>query len=246
MTNKMLGEELALLVEARQKRAGKQITIAMAIDTRLKSANKGVQGGQTVSEVQTGYNFTRRSKSNNGQTRGGIITGEMTVEQAAQLLHGSPQIFMRRQINDPYFAPIVTGQGIYGVSSNPALNLQNGKIEPQPVDNADETKSADLKLTSQEVIKSLQQAPPTQPDPLVRRRTRQASKLSDDSGMDSRSILYDGMSKRMRGDYPATTLAKPELQPFKHLRKCTINQTIQKVNQVVLVLFKQKMKIEEQ
>lgn len=40
LTNKMLGEELALLVEARQKRAGKQITIAMAIDTRQKSANK--------------------------------------------------------------------------------------------------------------------------------------------------------------------------------------------------------------
>lgn len=132
---------------------------------------------------------------------------------------------MRRQINDPYFAPIVTGQGIYGVSSNPALNLPNGKIEPQPVDNNDdEIKSADLKLTSQQVIKSLQQqVPPAQPDPLVRRRTRQASKLSDDSGMDSKSILYDGMSKRMRGDYPATTLAKPELQPFKHLRKCTVN-----------------------
>ena len=64
--------------------------------------------------------------------------------------------------------------------------------------------------------------------------------------MDSKSILYDGMSKRQRGDYPPTTLAKPALAPFKHLRKCTINQTIQKVNQVVLVLFKQKMKIEEQ
>ena len=56
---------------------------------------------------------------------------------------------MRRQINDPYFAPIVTGQGIYGVASNPTLNLQAGKVDPQPLDPDDESKSADLKFTNQ-------------------------------------------------------------------------------------------------
>jgi hypothetical protein len=47
----------------------------------------------------------------------------MTVEQAAQLLHGSPQIFMRKQITDPYFAPIVTGTGINGIGNNPIVNI---------------------------------------------------------------------------------------------------------------------------
>lgn len=97
LTNKMLGEELALLVQARHKRQGKAITIALTADGRLKSASKQ----QIGSEVVVGYNFTRRSKSNNGQMRGvngaagsvalnmppgiggSFINGEMTVEQAA-------------------------------------------------------------------------------------------------------------------------------------------------------------------
>ena len=58
----MLGEELSLLVEARQKRAGKAITIGLTGDGRLKSASKQALGADVV----VGYNFTRRSKSNNG------------------------------------------------------------------------------------------------------------------------------------------------------------------------------------
>ena len=85
-----------------------------------------------------GYNFTRRSKSNNGQIRAGIVNGEMTVEQAAQLLHCSPQIFMRKQITDPYFAPIVTGTGINGIGSNPTLNAGK-EIEYDETASAPET-----------------------------------------------------------------------------------------------------------
>jgi len=42
--------------------------------------------------------------------------------------------------------------------------------------------------------------------------------------------VYDGMSKHQKHDYAATTLTKPLLPPFKHLKKCLINQTIQKIN----------------
>ena len=40
LTNKMLGDELAMLVEARQKRSGKNLTVAITADGRVKSANK--------------------------------------------------------------------------------------------------------------------------------------------------------------------------------------------------------------
>jgi len=46
----------------------------------------------------------------------------------------------------------------------------------------------------------------------------------------------------LRQDYPATTVPKATLTPFKHLKKSNINQTIQKVNQIILCLFKTKVK----
>ena len=74
------------------------------------------------------HNFNKRSRSNNSHMKG-VYTGEMTMEQAAQLLNGSPQIFMRRQINDPYFAPIVTGMGLQGLNSNTIINFNPIQIE---------------------------------------------------------------------------------------------------------------------
>lgn len=40
----MLGDELNLLVEARQKRQGKTLTINMLGDGRIRSANKNLNG----------------------------------------------------------------------------------------------------------------------------------------------------------------------------------------------------------
>jgi hypothetical protein len=67
---------------------------------------------------------------------------------------------------------------------------------------------------------------------------------SDDQALNDRSQLhfFDGMSKRLRHDYPATTVPKATLSPFKHLKKSNINQTIQKINQIILCLFKTKQK----
>lgn len=71
---------------------------------------------------------------------------------------------------------------------------------------------------------------------------------TDDTLMNDKSILqiYDGMSKRFKNDYPATNLTKPPITSHKHLKKSLINQTIQKVNQVILILFKTKLKPEDQ
>jgi len=46
---------------------------------------------------------------------------------------------------------------------------------------------------------------------------------------------FDGMSKK---EYLLCKLTSPTLTQFKHLHKSLVNQTIDKVNQVVMTLFK--------
>ena len=48
---------------------------------------------------------------------------------------------------------------------------------------------------------------------------------SDDQLIGDKQLfqIYDGMSKRFKHDYPATTVAKSSLPPFKHLKKSTVN-----------------------
>lgn len=50
------------------------------------------------------------------------------------------------------------------------------------------------------------------------------------------------MTKNVYKEYGPTKLDPPILPQLKHLKKCTINQTIDKANQIVLCLFKQKLK----
>jgi hypothetical protein len=53
------------------------------------------------------------------------------------------------------------------------------------------------------------------------------------------------MSKFYGKEYQPAKIEPCKLTPLKHLRKHNVNQTIDKVNQLVLALFKQKTKIEE-
>ncbi len=56
-------------------------------------------------------------------------------------------------------------------------------------------------------------------------------------------LICNGSS--IKKDYPPTTLEPPSLPPFTHLRKSLINETVLKINELVYVLFKQKVKIDE-
>ena len=56
-------------------------------------------------------------------------------------------------------------------------------------------------------------------------------------------LICNGSS--IKKEYPPTTLPKPVLLPYTHLRKSIVNETIQKLNELVYVLFKQKIKLEE-
>ena len=54
------------------------------------------------------------------------------------------------------------------------------------------------------------------------------------------------MSKNVYKDYGRCKLEAPKLGQFQHLKKSTINLTIDKANQIVLCLFKQKIKPDDQ
>ena len=53
------------------------------------------------------------------------------------------------------------------------------------------------------------------------------------------------MTKGTHKEYGPCKLEPFKLGHFRHLRKSTVNQTIDKVNQLVMCLFKQKLKLEE-
>ena len=54
------------------------------------------------------------------------------------------------------------------------------------------------------------------------------------------------MTKRQTKDYAATSIKQTKLQMLTHLSKHNINQTIEKINEVIMILFKQKIKSDEQ
>ncbi len=56
---------------------------------------------------------------------------------------------------------------------------------------------------------------------------------------------FDGRSKNDVKEYGPSKLNQSKLNELLHLRKSVTNQTIQKVNQVVMSLFKQKVKIDD-
>jgi hypothetical protein len=56
---------------------------------------------------------------------------------------------------------------------------------------------------------------------------------------------FDGMSKNLSKEYAPSKIDPPKLSSLKHLRKNVVNQTIDKINQVITILFKQKIKPDE-
>ena len=58
-------------------------------------------------------------------------------------------------------------------------------------------------------------------------------------------IYYDGTSKRICKDLPQTTIAPAPLPAFTHLQTSAINRTIDRVNEIIMILFKQKVKADE-
>ena len=57
---------------------------------------------------------------------------------------------------------------------------------------------------------------------------------------------FDGMSKRQTKEYAPTKIAPSKLTNFEHLRKNATNQTIEKANHLIMILFKQKVKPTEE
>jgi hypothetical protein len=56
---------------------------------------------------------------------------------------------------------------------------------------------------------------------------------------------FDALSKQHGKEYGPCKLDKPKLAPFTHQRKNPVNVAIDKLNLLVMMLFKQKIKIEE-
>lgn len=54
------------------------------------------------------------------------------------------------------------------------------------------------------------------------------------------------MTKRQTKDYAASSIKQNKLQILTHLNRHSINQTIEKINEVIMILFKQKIKSDEQ
>ena len=65
-------------------------------------------------------------------------------------------------------------------------------------------------------------------------------------GNDHKTVLDGTVQGHKRKYRPANGIYQPPLQPFKHLGQSAINQTINKVNELVMILFKQKMKSSDQ
>ena len=53
------------------------------------------------------------------------------------------------------------------------------------------------------------------------------------------------MSKRTNLKHGVTTIEPSLLEPYTHLKKSSINRTIQMANELIFTLFKQKVKLEE-
>ena len=57
--------------------------------------------------------------------------------------------------------------------------------------------------------------------------------------------MFDGTTK-VKNKHSAIAKIKPSvLIPFTHLKSSIINETIKKINEVILILFKQKIKPED-
>lgn len=57
---------------------------------------------------------------------------------------------------------------------------------------------------------------------------------------------FDGMTKNWHKEYAPAKIAEPDLPAFTHLHKHAVNQCIEKANQMMLILFKQKLKPESE
>lgn len=66
--------------------------------------------------------------------------------------------------------------------------------------------------------------------------------VSHHPALDHKAVLDGTVHGYKRKYKPANGIYQSPLQPFKHLQQSIVNQTITKVNELVLVLFKQKMK----
>lgn len=59
-------------------------------------------------------------------------------------------------------------------------------------------------------------------------------------------MTFDGMTKRNQKDYPPAKIPEHELPSFTHHSKHAVNQCIDKANQTMMCLFKQKFKLESE
>ena len=63
--------------------------------------------------------------------------------------------------------------------------------------------------------------------------------------MDHYHVFFDGTSKKLNKKYSQTKISPAKLAPFEHLKKSLLNKTIKMANELIFLIFKQKMKSEE-
>jgi hypothetical protein len=59
-------------------------------------------------------------------------------------------------------------------------------------------------------------------------------------------VFFDGTSKKLNKKYSDTKISPSPLVPFEHLKKSLLNKTIKMANELVFLIFKQKIKSEDQ
>ena len=106
---------------------------------------------------------------------------------------------MRRQNYNPYFTPVVTGQALHAQAEIMIDDQLREKYYGAPKHTPSIAATAVTKKSSLP--------------------NRKADEINDKEILQA----YDGLSKHQKQDYAATTLAKPLLLPFKHLKKCLRN-----------------------
>ena len=144
---------------------------------------------------------------------------DLSYDQACEMVRLDPRCFMHGT-NDQKFTPVVKGQQIAKYTPE----LFRIVIEPPPAE---------------------EQSPGLVRETAVKQPTLKKKKVVHEEPH-WHSNQFDGMTKNNLKEYGPCKLAAHKLEPYKHLQKHQVNTTIQKVNQVVMTLFKQKVKADDQ
>lgn len=117
--------------------------------------------------------------------------------------------------------------------------ISRGKEKVFRMINGDHYATADTSGILSQTVKAMQPLRQSTPNHFVCGTKRNVKNHNE-----HQHIFFDGATKKASKAYPPTTILPSGLKPFNHFKNHPINRTIARVNEVVFVLFKQKVKIE--